>query len=109
MPEVKHTPQALADLDDIWMTIASSNVNVADRVIDRIAECLQLLAARSEMGNSCGNIAQDLPEDLRHFTVLPYPYVLFYKPMEDGIVVYRILHGHRDLPDVFRRELWEGA
>jgi len=28
-------------------------------------------------------------------------YVIFYRPIEDGIVVIRVLHGARDLPELF--------
>ena len=30
-------------------------------------------------------------------------YVIFYRPMEDGIEVARVLHGARDLPPLFER------
>ena len=28
-------------------------------------------------------------------------YVIFYRPVKDGILIARVLHGYRDLPPLF--------
>jgi toxin ParE1/3/4 len=102
MAGVVRTPQANADLDGIWDYIAPHNLAAADRLIDRIVECCESLAANPRMGTICGHLAPGLPTELRQFPVGNY--VIFYRSIADGIVVYRVLHGHRDIPQVFRRE-----
>ncbi len=104
MSTIHRTVEALADFDEIWDEIAKDNLSAADRVIDRIKECCDLLESQPRMGQTCFGIAEDLPDDLRHFTALPYPYVIFYRATNEGIIVYRVLHGHRDIPEVFRRQ-----
>lgn len=104
MPRIQQTPQARADLDDIWDEIAKDRPAAADRVIDRIGECCQNVANQPGMGHRSSGLAEDLPKDLRQFTALPYPYVIFYRPTDVGILVYRVLHGHRDIPEVLRRQ-----
>jgi len=96
------TPQANADLDGIWDYIAPHNLAAADRLIDRIVECCDDLAGNPRMGTVCGHLAPGLPSDLRQFPVGNY--VIFYRAIDDGIAVYRVLHGRRDIPQVFR---WE--
>lgn len=54
------------------------------------------------LGQSCRNISPELPDDLRHFPVGVY--VVLFRPIEDGVVAYRVLHGRRDIPQVFREE-----
>jgi len=41
-------------------------------------------------------------ENIRHFTVRPY--VIFYRPQDDGIELVRVLHSARDIAAVFRDE-----
>jgi toxin ParE1/3/4 len=46
-----------------------------------------------------GRDRSDLAPKLR--SSLVNPYVLFYLPLEDGIVIIRVIHGARDLPSLF--------
>ena len=32
-------------------------------------------------------------------------YIIFYRPSEQGIELLRVLHGSRDIPEVFRQGL----
>lgn len=43
MPEVLKTPQAEIDLEEIWWYIAQDNLGAADRLLDKIEECCQML------------------------------------------------------------------
>lgn len=41
--------------------------------------------------------ALDLP-GLRFWPIPPFPYLIFYVELDDRIDVWRVLHGHRDIP-----------
>lgn len=75
--------------------IAAENPRAADRVIDAIHEKSELLATAPELGRS----REELAPRLRSFPVGPY--VIFYRPVLDGIEVARVLHGARDIPSLF--------
>ena len=87
--------QARADLDDLWLYIAADNRSAADRCIDQLIAKFQTLATQPEMGRS----RPELAESLRSLPVGNY--VIFYRPMQDGIEVVRILSGFRDMPSLF--------
>ena len=88
-------PAALEDLDEIWLFIASSNLVAADGLIDTLTEKFDMLAANANIGQSC----QELAPGLRRFPVGNY--LIFYRVIDNGIEIVRILHGMRDIPTLF--------
>jgi len=93
--EPKLTDQAKADLREIWYSIASDrDERTADRVVTEIFDKCQSHAQFPESGR----LREELCRGLRSFPVRPY--VVFYMPVEDTILVIRILHGRRDLTRV---------
>jgi toxin ParE1/3/4 len=65
-------------------------------VLDRIEVALLDLAQRPLMGRA----RPELAPDLRSFVVGNY--VLFHRPLSDGILLVPVLHGSRDIgPDDF--------
>ena len=71
----------------------------AKRWIDAINEKVKLLARHPY----AGEIRSDLGRDVRAFPVGNY--IIFYRPPEQGIDILRVLHGSRDIPEVFRQGL----
>ena len=98
MPSILLRPRAKADLGEIWDYIADDSESRADVVIDSIEQKLNLLAEQPSMGR----MREILSAGLRSFPVGRY--VIFYRPLEDGIDVVRVLHGTRDLEAVFVEE-----
>lgn len=98
--QVSRTQSAQCALDKIWDYIAKDNSAAADRVLDIIGHKSLQLAKSPAMGEACPQIA----EGLRQSTAQPFPYVIFYRPTDDGILIVRVLHGHRDVPAVFAKE-----
>jgi len=39
---------------------------------------------------------------LRSLALARFPYVIFYVELPDRVEVWRVLHGHRDIPDTLR-------
>ncbi len=96
MPQAIILPSAQADLDDIWDYIASNSIQNADRFVDRIYElCQKTLAYQPLMGRS----REELVPKLRSFPVGNY--VIFYRPISDGVEIVRVLHGSRDIESLF--------
>jgi toxin ParE1/3/4 len=86
---------ARSDLDDIWSYIALDNTEAADRFLVAILSRFPKLAAMPQMGRS----REELSANLRSFSVGQY--VIFYRPIENGVEITRVLHGARDFPPLF--------
>jgi toxin ParE1/3/4 len=84
------------DLIDIWSFVARDDPTAADRLIDQIHDRFRLLAATPKMGR----LRPELNESIRSFVVAQY--VIFYRKGARLIEVARVLHGHRDIPSLFR-------
>lgn len=95
MPAVLRTGKAHFDLVEIAFLIAEENPTAAHRWLDIIDEKCQLLARTPELGRK----RADLAPELRGLPVGNY--VIFYRPVHDGIQVVRVLHGARDIPSLF--------
>lgn len=99
MPVINRTAPAQRDLDGIYDYIAEDNPAAAERFIRRIHKRLQSLARAPLIGQRCTDLPDDLPE-LR--LVIVGNYVLFYRALPDGIELYRVIHGARDIPAILR-------
>jgi toxin ParE1/3/4 len=99
---IVRSASARRDLDDIWDYLArEAGLEIADAVIARLFEAMYRAADRPFL-------FRQRPEYTgapRQITV--FRYAIFYEPLpeEDGIFVWRVLHGVRDIP----RHLWRPA
>lgn len=95
MGQVLRTTKAHLDLVQIAIYLNERNPSAADRLLETIDErCLQL-----SNFPEIGRLREELAPNLRSFPVRNY--VIFYRPMSDGIQLIRILHGARDIPKLF--------
>jgi toxin ParE1/3/4 len=88
---VRRTFQADADLDAVWLHIATDSVAAADRLIKRIEDAEERLGVFPELGQA----RPDVRPGLRYFPVSPY--LIFYRIDPDAVTIVRVIHGHRDL------------
>lgn len=88
---MRKTVLAENDLEEIWFYIALDNPEAADAVLDKIDKQSASLAKNPRLGRGR---AEPL-EELRSFP--SGSYVLFYRPMHDGIEIVRV----SDLPSQF--------
>jgi len=89
------TEPARNDLKEIWSYIAERNPNSADRILRKLAEKFQLLAENPKVGKSQDKFILSL-------RCFPFKnYVVFYFPIENGVEIYRVLHGARNIEDLF--------
>lgn len=91
--QILRTPRARHDLIEIWQFIAKDNEPAADRLLDRIDEVLRMLADNPK----AGRIRPELAADLRSFPIGNY--VVFYRPVQNGVELIRVLSGRLDIQD----------
>ena len=97
MPRIIVGRGAEGDALEIWDYIAQDNPSAADRIIDRFGELFRILAEQPFMGRSVPEFAPNL----RVATVGNY--LVFYRAMNEGIQIVRILQSSRDISlDYFR-------
>jgi toxin ParE1/3/4 len=85
---------AEADLADIWVSIATDDIDTADRFLDELRALAQKLAELPHMGR----VRADFGEQVRSF---PYnDYLVIYRQQPDGIGIARVVHGRRDLRQI---------
>jgi toxin ParE1/3/4 len=92
---VQFSLEASRDLEEVKDYISQDNPDAAVRLILLIREKCALLAQQPGIGRD----RSDILSGLRGFPVGNY--VIFYQPTNDGIAVVRVLHGARDIPELF--------
>ena len=84
-------PSARQDLLDIFDYMARDNPIAAANWIDKIEERCELIARTPEFGE----VRPEYGADIRSNVVGRY--VIFYRPINDGIEVVRVIAGDRDI------------
>ena len=95
MARVEFAPAAAIDLTEIAEYVAADNRPAAAKLIARFKE----QAANLARSPGIGRPRVELQPRLRSFPIGRY--VLFYRPVEGGIEVVRVLHGMRDIDQIF--------
>ena len=93
-------PQAEADLEDIafYIFLESGSLEIADRVIQSIAERFDLLEAHPRAGRA----RDDLRPGIRGLPVGEY--VVLYSVEGADVAIVRVVRGSRDLEALLRDE-----
>jgi toxin ParE1/3/4 len=95
MPRILRTERAEIDLIEILVFLRPRNPKMADRFESEFEEKCHLLAEFPLMGRDRSDLAPGLRSSLVK------PYVLLYRPLEDGIEIIRVIHGARDISSLF--------
>jgi toxin ParE1/3/4 len=86
------SPEAAADLDDVWFYIATNGtVDAADRFIHVLTRTFLLLATHSRAGRA----RDDLAAGIRAFPIGDY--LVLYRIDGNDVLVARVVRGSRDL------------
>jgi toxin ParE1/3/4 len=91
MPQVLRTPEAQQDLTGIVGEIAHDKPSAAVRWLQDIEHVFHLLSTQPLCGERFRRRRSG--EVRRHCFG---NYVIYYRPLPDGIEVYRVFHGARD-------------
>ena len=87
---IRYTLPALADLESILHYIALQSPQGARKVQIRIQESIDVLALYPGLGIPTKDPA------IRRLTATPYPYLIFYEPLPNEVIIHAIRHGARD-------------
>jgi toxin ParE1/3/4 len=93
--QLRISPRASEDLIEIWSYIADDSEANADGFIDKIYDTMELLAGQPGMGRN----REELAPGIQSFPVGRY--VIFYRVVTGGMEVVRVLHGARDIENIF--------
>lgn len=89
------TREAQADIDEILIYIAADNLDAALSFNDRLTHLFEMLANNAKAGRE----RPELKEELRSFS--EGNYLIFYRSWAGKLAIVRVLHGARDLDEVF--------
>jgi toxin ParE1/3/4 len=96
-PTVLKRPKAKQDLLDHFVYIDEHNPAAAERFLDAAESAFNRLAQFPRMGRRWDSPLPHLAE-LRSWTLPRFRnYRIFYRPLDDGIEVVRVLYARRDL------------
>lgn len=101
MAVIEFSPLAQKDLEDIIVYVAERNLPSAQKIVKELMKKFKLLAENPKIGTAKDNFTLNL-------RAFPYKnYVIFYFPIENGVEIYRVLHGARDIDSLFE-DFFEG-
>lgn len=95
MNQFRTSDKAEDDLRDIWLFVARNDPDAADRLVAEITRRFPTLAQFPEIGRR----RDELLPDARSLSVGRY--LIFYRLIDDGIEIIRVVHGARNLPALF--------
>jgi toxin ParE1/3/4 len=95
MARVTRSTKAQQDLEEILDYLDSQSMDASERFATKFDQACDLHAHNPLIGAR----SEEYAPRLRHFTV--WNYAIFYRPIEDGIQIIRIIHGARDIPKLF--------
>jgi len=105
MSQVTRKPRAIQDLVEQALYLEEqASLEVAERFLSAAEETFGDLARMPGMGRR-----RELPgpqlSDIRQWAIQGFDkYLVFYRPVTDGIDVLRVLHGARDIEHIFDEE-----
>lgn len=95
MPKVIRSPESAEDLVEIWQYIADYNEVAADKFLNEISTASKMLARNPKAGRE----RPEIGPKMRSFTVGRH--IVFYRPIEGGVEIVRVLHCSRDIDSIF--------
>lgn len=98
---VQRTPEARSDLSEIAARIARNNVSAALRFLDAAEETFANLLHSPELG-IVGEFRSPRLTGVRRWRIDGFEnYLVFYRILDRGIEVIRVIHGARDIEALF--------
>ncbi|MCT7949328.1 type II toxin-antitoxin system RelE/ParE family toxin [Ancylothrix sp. C2] len=98
----RFTSPASRDIETIIDLIADNNgFDAAERFLKKVNQKCKNLATFPNMGRR----RDELLEELRSFPVDDY--LIFYRPIEGGIEILRVISGYRNLSELFEEPFEE--
>ena len=89
------SPSAIRDLEDIIDYLSEQSIDVGERFLAEFDQKCRNLVQFPNIGRSY----DDLLLGMRG--ILLTSYIIFYRPINGGIEIVRVISGYRDLPTIF--------
>ena len=104
-PVVIKRPRAKRDLSEIYTYIADRSPRATERFLEAAEAAFADLAAMPGMGRQWGYAGPGL-EGVRVWRIIPRfrNYLIFYRPIPNGIEVLHVFHRARDIPALLGAE-----
>jgi toxin ParE1/3/4 len=104
-PRVVRHPRAILDVLELADFIArKKSLETADRFVAAAQKTVELLSRMPGLGTRWESNHSRLA-DLRFFPVAGFPkHLVFYRPLEDGLNLVRVLHGARDIASLLESD-----
>ncbi len=109
-PTIVKSRRAVRDVVEIadYLAVLRTSLEAGNRFYDAVDRTFRRLARMPRIGSLWGDDDPDL-QQVRFFPVTRYRrYLVFYRPIEGGIEILRVLHGARDLRRILRGSEDEG-
>ncbi|MNV71801.1 Toxin RelE4 [compost metagenome] len=98
---LKYAPAAVDDLDEIFSYLSQENATAAEGVLAKLDFQIAGLIDFPNRGAVLSEEEFSLVQRGYRFIVVN-PYLVFYRIIDDTVIIHRILHGRRD----YLRELF---
>jgi toxin ParE1/3/4 len=93
-------PAALLDISEQHAHIAADNPRAAKDFLEAVHDILDKLAEYPDIGRECVFRSASL-KSMRQIPVVGYQtHLLFYRAIENNLVLERVLHAARDIPGI---------
>jgi len=103
--KINKRPIALRDLVESGAFIGRDNLATELRFYAGAEETFKQLAQTPGLGRERSDLTDERLRNLRSFSIRGFDnWLVFYRPIPDGIEVIRILHGARDLKVILMDE-----
>jgi toxin ParE1/3/4 len=101
VPKIVLAPCIEDELWEIWVFIAKDNPDAAARVVEAAYETFKSLAGSPRLGRP-RRFRNPRLKGIRSWRVSGFDhYLIFYRPIPEGIQVLHVYHGARDLETLF--------
>ncbi len=97
MNSIRFSTEANLDIEEILDYIFQLNPVAAHRFLNRFDEILEMLAEHPLIGR----LRPEFGKDLRSYPVGNY--LIFYESASNGIDIFRVVYGGRELAGIFKR------
>ncbi len=99
--ELRKKPQAERDIEECFVYIGEDNLDIAVHFLVAVEDSIEQIG-RNPLIGSARKFENARIENLRIWTVKNFTdYHIFYTVKENAIEIVRVIHGARDLPNIF--------
>lgn len=107
MAEVSKRPQVIRDLIELATYIAEDNIDASDRFLAAAETTFKQLAKMPQMGK-LSQFSHPQLADVRQQAIKGFrKYLVFYRPIESGVEILRVIYAMRDIEAIFDENLEE--